>query len=84
MDEIEKAAFAGLEQQLEAPHLLKAFAKTCQDERERLAREKRRVIPNLFDETPCKLSLRGASPRSDPAHFECLLDCSHGYVWGNG
>jgi DNA invertase Pin-like site-specific DNA recombinase len=41
MDEIEKAVLAGLEQHLKAPHLLKEFARAYQEERERLASDKR-------------------------------------------
>lgn len=42
MDEIERAVLAGLQQHLKAPHLLKEFAKTYQEERERLASDRTR------------------------------------------
>lgn len=42
MDEIERAVLAGLQQHLKAPHLLKEFAKTYQEERQQLASEKTR------------------------------------------
>uniref|UniRef100_Q11G64 Recombinase n=1 Tax=Chelativorans sp. (strain BNC1) TaxID=266779 RepID=Q11G64_CHESB len=41
LDEIDKAVLAGLQQHLKAPHLIKEFARTYQQERERLASEKR-------------------------------------------
>lgn len=41
MDEIDKAVLAGLQQHLKSPHLIKEFARTYQEERERLASEKR-------------------------------------------
>jgi site-specific DNA recombinase len=47
LDEIEKAVLAGLQQHLKAPHLLKEFAKAYQEERERLASEKRRLRGKL-------------------------------------
>jgi len=40
LDEIEKAVLNGLQQHLKAPHLLREFVKTYQEERERLATEK--------------------------------------------
>jgi site-specific DNA recombinase len=42
MDQIETAVLGGLQQHLKAPHLLKEFARTYQEERERLAGEKLR------------------------------------------
>ncbi len=47
MDDVEKAVLAGLQQHLKAPRLLKEFAKSYQEERERLASEKRRVRGKL-------------------------------------
>ena len=41
MDAIEKAVLAGLQQHLKAPHLLKEYAEAYQEERERLAGDKR-------------------------------------------
>ena len=40
MDEIEELVLTGLQRHLKAPHLLKEFAKTYQEERQRLACEK--------------------------------------------
>jgi site-specific DNA recombinase len=42
MDQIETAVLSGLQQHLKSPHLLKEFARTYQEERERLAGEKLR------------------------------------------
>jgi site-specific DNA recombinase len=42
IDQIETAVLSGLQQHLKAPHLLKEFARTYQEERERLAGEKLR------------------------------------------
>ena len=42
MDEIEGAVLSGLQQHLKAPHLLKAFAKSYEEERRKLASEKLR------------------------------------------
>ncbi len=47
MDEVEKAVLAGLQQHLKAPHLLREFAKTYQEERQRLTTEKRRLRGKL-------------------------------------
>lgn len=41
MDEIEKAVLAGLQQHLKVPHLLKEYVRAYQEERERLANDKR-------------------------------------------
>ncbi|RUU03977.1 recombinase family protein [Mesorhizobium sp. USDA-HM6] len=41
MDQIEQAVLAGLQQHLKAPHLLKEYVRAYQDERERLANDKR-------------------------------------------
>lgn len=41
LDEIEKAVLTGLQQHLRAPHLLSEFARAYQEERERLASDKR-------------------------------------------
>ena len=42
MDQIEKAVLSGLKQHLEAPGVLKAFVESYQQERERLASDRRR------------------------------------------
>jgi Recombinase/Recombinase zinc beta ribbon domain/Activator of Hsp90 ATPase homolog 1-like protein len=47
MDDVEKSVLAGLQQHLKAPRLLKEFAKSYQEERERLASEKRRIRGKL-------------------------------------
>ena len=47
LDEIEKAVLDGLQKHLKPPHLLKEFRKTYQEERERLASEKRRLRGKL-------------------------------------
>ncbi len=47
MDDLESAVLGGLKKHLKAPHLLKEFAKTYQEERERLVADTRRARSGL-------------------------------------
>lgn len=74
MDDVEKAVAAGMQQHLKAPHLLREYAKTYQEERERLASEKRRLR--------CKLEtqLGPARDRSALGKLSSRVDFD-GYRW---